>query len=519
MTASPAFYDSGDNLIAATLPISAEVGVPGTPPVIVQIINNKDGTGADDLTNARLKLLFGDVGDQLLEDGTEWADGHYVEVRIEAGGWNNTLPESEWLPLGANRTFEIPTLPNDMGVTLGFRLNAPLSALADMQAFSLRLIETTGEPVSQGIHETRPGGVYIGLHDSAFTEQVQGGDVVENPAGADRDVQVPDVVWLSQGGAYSALEQLITIPNAAAGMGRIDLLSLAADGSGVTLTTGVEVDEIDVGVDDRPAIPAGDLALAYVTALDSTSQPDVLDSDIANVWRLSLYDFSSVGLVATISRGPTAVVDNHLVTNQVAGQVTLQPSTTNYVWLTRTGLLSATTTPVPTSARALLLWEADTDPTDVTATRDRRHFTGADVQVLRFDFLGEATSDFAVGDPPAAAAIRYQHLHGSRPAWILPLRPMVLSLGDQVDGSGLSGQTRVRVEVERAGVFEDLFPSDLTQPEIAFDAVAPLVDDGALPESFDVPPDARFRAFVTEVPAGTITTNPIHVQLSVLVAT
>jgi hypothetical protein len=94
---------------------------------------------------------------------------------------------------------------------------------------------------------------------------------------------------------------------------------------------------------------------------------------------------------------------------------------------------------------------------------------------------------------------------------------VIASCGTNTVGSGLSGQTRWDVEVERSAAWVSLFTTGGDhQPEIAHDATD-LRALLAMPESFGVPPDARIRAKISEVPAGTVTTDPQDAHLTLLV--
>lgn len=492
------WYDDTFTEISAQVPISGSSGIAGTAEVLY-LINGKDGAGAETARNVRVRALFAAAGEDPVASGHEWADRHYLEVRLESAGWNRTDNATPWLPLGSNAVLFLPELPDDQGVQLSFRLNAPASALAADVEVSLRVEDGTAEATSQGLIEAAGAGVYLPVRDTSENLQLVGADVVENPGGADRDVQVQEAVYLAAGGLYADEQQLLTIPNAAAGLERYDLVSLAADGSGYARAAGSEVTAGTITDSDKPAVPTGDLVVSWVLAGDSTAQPAVQDADIENAWELSLYAFASTGLTATIARGPHAVVDNSLTLNTAPQQASLTASATNHIWLLRSGALAVTTDGSRPSRRVLLLWEADTDGSGVAALRDRRPFTGRR-EVLRFEWLGEV----AVDD------YRYLHLHAGREAWILPVAGVVASLGTQVVGSGLSGQTRWDVEVDDGGGWSSIFGR---KPEIAFDATDLRTRD-SLPIAYRIPAGARVRAKVSEVPAGTITTAPQDAALS-----
>jgi hypothetical protein len=498
-----AWYDStGTTPVSSAEEISGASGTPGTV-VALQLINNKSGTGADPMVNARLKALFDDGGGFVF-DGTEWADRHYFEARIQTGGLNTNFSQTEWKPLGSNSQLDLPVIDDDEGVVVGFRLNAPADALVDTETIRVRIIDSPGEAVSAGLQEMEAGGLYSGIRDLGHTQQVLGGTITEDSPQS-RDVKVPDCVWISRGRVHFVAAQDVTIPNAAVGKERYDLLSLDADGGGVTRTAGTEVDDGTSTIDDRPAIPAGDLALCYVYADESAQQTNIVNANIVNVWALSYYALTYSGLQATCSAGPTALIDNALIYTSGSQNVGLTDDDTNYLWLNRNGTLEVTLIDEPPNGRDLPLYEVDTASGVVTATRDRRLFIGGRIEVIDFHFAGEITGSDVV----------YKHLHNSRPAWILPLHGFAMSAGTQQSGAS-SGSTILDLERSEGGSWTSVFGTGSTKPQIAYDASDPRDYFNAIPDDFELPPNCRLRAQVDTLPSGS-TTEAQDVTLTVMV--
>jgi hypothetical protein len=140
MATDPKWYDStGATEISSEQAMTATAGVDSSP-LTVQIINNKNGAGASDLVNARLRFLFRDDGASAwVGAGDEWPDRHFLEVRRETGGWNTNFSQSEWIDVGASKTFPLPRLANDEGVKLSVRVSAPADAQADVKEWTARL--------------------------------------------------------------------------------------------------------------------------------------------------------------------------------------------------------------------------------------------------------------------------------------------------------------------------------------------------------------------------------------------
>lgn len=503
MPTALAWYDeTGTTPVSASEQVTGAAGVPGTE-VALQLINNKGGSGADPMVNARIKALFDDGSGYKME-GTEWADRRYLEARIKTGGVNTNFSLTEWKPIGAQALMDLPILENAEGVVVGFRLNAPSDAVTDQENIRVRVNDSPGEATSAGINELGPGGIYAGLWDAAYTQQVLGGPVVEDSP-VSRNVEVPDSVWISKGRAYFAEQQDVNIPNAANGFERWDLLSLDAAGSGtVTKTTGTEISGT-VDDDDKPAIPLGDLALAYVKAQDAATQPSVLTGQIENVLELAWYAYSTSSLQFTVTHGPTSLVDNSLIYNAGSQAVGVTDDDTSYIWLNREGVLEATLDEVPPNGRDLLLFEVLAAAGSITSVLDRRLMIGGRLEVVSFEF---PAAELLISD------IVYLNLHNSRPAWVVPIFGFAMAAGVGTVG-GSAGATVLDVEKDDGG-WVSLFGTGSTLPQIAYDAAIPVDYFNAIPSDFRLPANCRLRASVSALPTGS-TTEATNVTLTMLV--
>lgn len=507
MPASPKWYNStGSTELTAEQVLAGLAGTPSTA-LEVQIINNKDGIGASDLTNARLRALFRDPGETVFVGAVdEWADRHYLETRIETGGWNTSFSQSEWIKVGADATFELPILANDEGVKLAIRLNAPIDSQADVKEFTLRIEESFGEATSVGLSEATKQGLYLELNDKRGTKLlVSGGNSVENPGGQDQDVQIQDSVWVSLGNVFAELQQLLNHPVAASAKVRYDLAHLNSSGA-LTRLAGSEIDP-PLTPSDKPNVPYGAVGLYYVSIDDAGP---IANANITDIRQLGGYGLTSSGLTITLGPGK-AIIGNSRITSQGIIQAVLPASDTSYIWLNRAGNLDVTSDLTPVGNWPILLYEVTTDGSGVTGTVDFRSWTGIRPQLITFEWLGEAAVDFSVGD------YRYAQLHSNFGGQIYPILPIVAAVGTQVTGSGLSGSTKWVVEVERSGSWVDLFVSNASEPEIAFDATD-LRSVAAIPETYDIPANARIRAKVDAVPSGTVTTNVTYPTLSLFIA-
>ena len=362
------------------------------------------------------------------------------------------------------------------------------------------MVDSPGEATSQGITETRPGGLYAGTHDATFTEIVTSGDVVETGT-PDRNANVQDSIWLSGGKVYSAVAQAVNIPNATTDFERYDLLSLDADGSGtVTKTAGTEVAEGTSAIpDDYPATPAGDLPLCYVFAADAGAQASVTTSDITNVWkqRECYMGFNvTSGLTTTLSRAPRAITDNSLMYKSGISQVTLTDDETNTLWLLRDGTIGLSTDGEDPGDRSLVLWEIVAASGAVTTTTDLRSWSGFHRHDIIFRWNGEVTDD----------EYRYHIVPNLRSGWIFPVG-IYASVGTQQAGAS-AGQFEWDVEVKYSGSWTTIFSTGSTLPQIAYDATDLRDIHGAFPTRFDLPRAAEVRAKVDSTNLTSVTTNP-----------
>lgn len=486
MASDPKWYDSADVLLADEPVLSGDAGVESAA-IVLRLYNDKDAAGADTLPSSQ---IYGyartSSSGQVLTEGHPLVDRRMVEARITQGLGGKVVPATGWQPLGAHRFLEIPSLDSGEGVELEFHLAAPSDSGGFNAFLVLALAVETGIALGLGLSEIAGDGVYLGLGDPLVSTVLIGTDVVENPAGADGNVQVGPFAWTADGVPLAYLEQLSAIAASSAGNSRYVMLSLDDDAT-LTLTDG---DESTVALtdDDEPATPAGETVIARVEVDDSGV---IAQAAIDNRWEHGAYHVSFAGTAATVGPGK-ALVDNSLTFNQVGQSVSLTASAVNSLWLLRSGLLDITTNgSPPAGTRSLLLAELTTDgAANVTAFADRRRFIGHRIYLLRFEWLGV----FAVDD------YRYAINPSDRPTYILPIRGLRAAVG--TPGTG-SGNTQFLAESDNA--FDNMFGNTLIDagnaPEIAFASTDPRSLD-AVAASHLIAPGARIRAWLDEIPTG-----------------
>jgi hypothetical protein len=476
------WYDSLGVELSAAFSIVADPGAAGTA-VTLQLINNKDGTGAATATNIRVKGLFRDVGEtRWLASGHEMGDNYYVEAKISAG-INKTVRTTDYVPLGPGAYLDIPNLGNDEGVEIDVRLNPPAEALDDQAEIAFRVETRQFEPSVGGLTEAAGDGIYLGLDNERMTYWITAGDATED-ATPDMDVLYPDLVWISEGQIYGKGNGSVTLSTVSAGNERWAFLTGKNDGT-VAVVYGTEV-TAPATESDKPALPAGSVKLCEVLIDDGGV---INDTDITNDWgdSLGFFGFTSSGLTATLGSG-LAHVSNGFVIHRGKESVSLTASSTNYIFINSAGAFEITTDgSKPTNnPRALLIYEATTDGSGVTALVDRRVFTGR-MRVIRFEWLGTlSTGDF-----------RYATLPRLADSQIQPIISVVASIGTN---AGTSGNTTFDVDVED-GSWATIFTDASLRPTIAWDD-SPPVDLAAIPSVYQIPAGARVRAEVDGLPSG-----------------
>jgi hypothetical protein len=257
----------------------------------------------------------------------------------------------------------------------------------------------------------------------------------------------------------------------------------------LTETTGTEVNAPATDA-DKPAIPEDHIALAYVLVDDTGT---INDADITDLRSLGLYAFTSSAAIATIGYGPHALIDDSLLTNQREQNVTLTASSDNWIWLTRSGTLVATTTATPPEPTALLIHEATVDGVpDVTATTDRRRFIGYVPLTIFFDWQGSlSTGDY-----------RYAVIPPHVDAIVLPINGVAFSIETNATGGTPSGDSRADVEYWNGSAWASIFDTAEDRPIIGNAEGDQIVDRAAVPAVFEIPAGSMIRANIAALPTG-----------------
>lgn len=510
-----------DTLIASSQSWSAPAGTPGSA-TSYAFWNNRSGTGASALTSlyfrAVAQITDPDTSSLVWRDqGVPVLDNHEVEVRIVQGLNKTGVVASAWTPLGKGRSLVAPDLGNDEGLELELRINPTSDSASDAAVIALRAYSSLSTPTADGFVDSGSGGVLTRLGDSATHYLVSCEGVVENPGGADDQVQIGDFVGVAQGHSVAGLIQLVTVSDVdgdaatlVSGESYWAALSIAPDSS-ITQTKGSKAAADPV----QPDFPTDEIPLAHVLrgfdALINTV-------DISEVWTLHLYALTVVsGRQVEVSSGRSMVGDQLGIPTGTT-PLTLDASTTSTVYLLPDGSLSFTSDGTKPSSAAEAIYAVACNTTDVTSVVDLRRLRGTgDLHHLNFTIT--RSGGLQVGD---LGILVWPHQVTGE---LRLIDPLVLALHDS--GSGLtSGSLLVDIEVSEAGgAWTSLFPesgTDDRRPDVAWNATDPVsrtstTGNAVIPTTRTLPAWSRVRARVAAVPAGT--TPPAGVTVTLLVET
>jgi hypothetical protein len=510
------FYDSADTAESDPLTFSnLETGTPSAAQTL-HLWNAKGSAFAETGTEIRVSVLAKGPLDTDYSSDTLPAAQRWIEGRIVGQtGTGIAAQTTSWTPIGKNRYIKADPIPTNCARYFEFRVNAPPGIGT---AYELNVVVTVdwarpAVPVSDGISETGGDGVCIGLGDGTASFLVSGGVLTETGT-PDAFVNFTDIVYVHKGIHLVILADNYELTNldgnaAALAAGEAYWATLYLDEDGTVKDTRSAKATSPLSTGTRPAVPAGGILLAYV-------QRD-FDAAIANadifqdaVYR-GLFSSSSSGLVLTLGPG-RAFVDNFLLDFQLPQTITLTASNTCSVWLTKNGSLEETLdgTRPSTEERALLLYVCTTDGSSITATANRRKWTGADIKPVQLQFISEVNNnDYSL----------YATWPSHRAGMLLPVAPVVADI-DDVGTSAASASWKFDVFMSTdGGADTTLFTSSGTvdrRPVIAWNDTT-LRDTDAVPEVVSISPYARLRAKLVAEP-GSITVGPAGARVTLLVA-
>lgn len=492
----PSWTESDDATAGSSLIFTGLL--PGTPSAWQErhLWNNRAGASpVDPILSGRLRVRARVAGDtDWRSDGIVALETRAVEVEILGGSVGSGIEARSPVRIGAGAWLDLPEVPNDAAVNLRFRVSMPGTAGEGSLELDFAVELDPSEALPSGLWESAGGGIRLGIGDGAVSRMLQGS--VPLAAGTPDDtIAVPDLAWVLAGVPLARITSVETLDdtdgdadNLAGGEAYFALLSLGA--AGLTITKGTK-DAEPLPDEAVPATPAGELAFARILrGFDGLiNDPDILL--LAEPWAFQL---RSAGL--SVFAGPgEAIVGARYVRSMTESQTAVAASSASQIWLLPAGTLTAAADGSRPDDRALLLAEATTDGSAVTALVDRRDFQDQLVERAQFTF-----------PTPTVADVAYWTNAGRTPLYVRPVSPILAALTDEPSALlAVAGSWKLDLELLQTDFsWSSLFPSSGTddrRPAIPFDSTTGR-DSSGFPEVLLVPPGGVLRCSIVAVPTG-----------------
>lgn len=485
-----------DNLGVELTSFSFTNAVPGSQSdeQVVEVWNNKGGTGADTARNREVLVGERRAGETVwLFAGRELVDGRHVKVRIIGGLNGLSIASTSHQGIGAGRGQRLPAIPNDQGVQLGVVVDLPLGFKSTDIEVLLRTAGVQLAALMRGLTEGGVGdGVYLGLSDGERSQLMRAANTVQNPAGANDQVEVQDTEGVAAGDPYAHLKQLIQLDNLdgsgtalAAGEAYWGLVHVDSAGALAVLKSDKAATPLDPAL--QPDTPPLAKALAMVLR-DDTGM--IEDADITQLWQLDAGLPVVTGL--NVSYGPSeGLIEDGWWWKDTTEELALPDASTIHVWRLPDGTVTTTTDGSRPDPRALLLYVHTTAAGAVTATERRHRWLGL-IRELLFVLDGPLDA--------GASPIAYASWPEETDLLVLPHQAVAAQL---IDDAGTGGQTRIDIEYAEAAnplVWTTLFTGGQT-PTIP-QGSSTLADYDAIVEVHRVPRRSILRAQVVESVTG-----------------
>lgn len=474
----------------------------------IDIINDRDGSmNSETAYNRLLGALAKTFGssDAPVASGKEFLDQYHLEARIKAGYGGLAVQPTGWTALGPSSRLPLPgAIAKQKGVRVGLRVKGRSGASNAHLEVHLVLDGPEGVPIGDGHTEYGKDGVLSGVGDDLANGLWKiAANIVQNPAGANNQIQVPELFYQIAGVTYSRERQLLAINQndkngaaLAAGEAYYAAVSLPEDDThnALTVTKGAKVAVGSLDADDEPAWPEGEEPLAMLRVDYHAGGGLIEDADISQRWALTGYALTGTsGRTATYSKG-RARIDNRLVRHDYAQSILVPASGTNAIYLLGDGSLSTAFV-----ARGYTLRDGVvTDASSITNSgNERRALVGHREVNFAFEFNATLTNGLIAYSQEMPAHRRYIYL--------LPLEPLLAWMTDTGSGN-TAGDLVFDVEYsDNGGAWTSIFTNSATRdlrPYFAYNTSSPLlmakVDSAQFPhpQKTVIPPRARLRAKV-----------------------
>src|SRR5688500_598986 len=201
------FRDSAGDPLTASVQLSGEEMVPGAP-VEIQITHES----GDATRNPRLISEVRSPIDTAFDPDHEWRTKGVVQARITGGLGGLSVAATAWTSLGASSFLPLPVTVAGQGIVIEYRTDAPSGLTLAVAHVAPKVVSDQSEEASVAVSMLVGDGIHLPLRDgSAYALCSFSGNVVENPGGADDQVQIPSVVWIGGGVPWGLASYLETI--------------------------------------------------------------------------------------------------------------------------------------------------------------------------------------------------------------------------------------------------------------------------------------------------------------------
>jgi hypothetical protein len=488
---NPKLYEEGTSTLLAEFAFG-ELAPPETSAEWEFDLANVGAT-AEDMTEVSIGVEESDdAGVTWHQDGQPSLERWWQVQAYGVDGAGIRAQTTAWTPIGLGARLALNPIPADARRKLRARIVVPGTGVSSAsKRFKLVVYwRAAATPLGVGLFEAGIHGFPTGTGDAEATWMIDGGVFTESGT-PDNDLQVSTHVWRYEGVPYVKYAHAITIAASAAGQARWVLISLGP-GPDLTVTEGDEV-AAPAPVNDRPEVPEGHVALAWVHRGDST----IVDADIST--EVLLYSpFLAYGydLSADVGSGK-AIVDNMLIRRDQLQTVTLDDDETNILYLLPDGNIEVVPSgTAPTIARAEPMWEFVTAGGTVTGDfRDLRRLIGPERYTFEAFFAGEV----AVNDARYFVAPDNRRVCVLLARWDSGAELMAGAMGDHT-----GGDLELELEQWDGATWTSLFSDATRRPMLAFDddPLDPAVTRGFLPDTVIVEPGTRLRWRIAVLPTG-----------------
>jgi hypothetical protein len=414
-------------------------------------------------------------------------DEGWWQIRV-VGQVNTDRPDQEpfvtgWQTAGAWSGLLIPRILAGAARRIEIRAHAPGYAPSRTWRVAVLAIWNEASRPLPAAASLAQRGILTGVGDPARSGLIRGGEVsVSDPP--DNVVHVAGALWLQAGalrGKVTSDHELNDedVAESPLATGQSYWAALSLSGTGVSVTKGTKA-----VAPSKPAPPAGEVFLRWVSVSYTGAAPEIDDVDLAGggpAYDRYLVE-SGEGLEVVIHPGQ-AIGGGSWRFSSRKEVIPLEASSTSYLWQRSNGLPELTSTQVAPDTSALgPWWKMTTSATEVTELTDLRTYAEPTI-VLRLR-----------GDLPGSPGTVDSLLILEA----LYVEAITFRVSD--NGGGSAGGTQLDIEVDGSTFYTSHATEDF-RPTIAFDAVE-LVASGGFHELTELRPGALVTLLSLDHPTG-----------------